>query len=56
LPMNRGIKNNPKVNQAGSLAFTSHTSFTKNGERNSPLRTLTKFTNSPIYKQHQEFC
>jgi hypothetical protein len=46
LPMNRGVKNSPETVKAGSLALHPN-----KREQNTPLRTLTKFTNSPIYQE-----
>jgi hypothetical protein len=46
-----GIKNSPKVVEDGSLVFTSHAISPRKPRRSSPLRTLTKFTNSPIYQE-----
>ena len=41
-----GVKNSPETVEAGSLAL-----HLQAGKRNSPLRTLAKFTNSPIYAE-----
>jgi hypothetical protein len=51
-----------KTVQACSLAFTSPkpsligTLLQKTSEQNSPIKTLTKFTNSQIYKEIYRLC
>jgi hypothetical protein len=44
-----------KTVQAGFVAFTFHTISPGNPETTAPIRTLTKFTNSQIYKEIYKF-